>query len=277
VISLVVLTHNRLDLLRKCVENVLGRTSDATREIVIWNNASTDGTAEYLATLADPRIEVVNHAENIGQNAYAAAFALTTQAYMIELDDDVTDAPQNWDRTLLDAFVQLPEIGFLAANLVDDPNDEASYVMHHHYRHRYTRVEENGIRLLKGPTGGGCTLTSRELHDRVGGFRQQKDKVFWLEDQAYVEDIAKLGYEPAFLEDLRVHHTGGPYYAPPSPEKAEYWDAVVRWRLRKIMIKRVLLRIPLVQTLNSRYRWFEPPESPDDWAFSPGTSADRPS
>ena len=48
-ISIVVLTHDRVDLLRKCVENVLARTSDATREIVIWNNASTDGTAEFLA------------------------------------------------------------------------------------------------------------------------------------------------------------------------------------------------------------------------------------
>jgi hypothetical protein len=30
-IAVVVLTHNRVDLLRKCVENVLLRTSDATR------------------------------------------------------------------------------------------------------------------------------------------------------------------------------------------------------------------------------------------------------
>jgi GT2 family glycosyltransferase len=47
-IAVVVLTHSRVHLLRKCVENVLGRTSPATREIVIWNNASTDGTREYL-------------------------------------------------------------------------------------------------------------------------------------------------------------------------------------------------------------------------------------
>ena len=120
-----------MELLRKCVENVLARTSDATREIVIWDNASSDGTAEYLATLSDPRMRVVHHPKNIGQNAYADAFALTTQPFMIELDDDVTDAPQDWDRTLLDAFRKLPHIGFLAANLVDDPHDVASYVLHH--------------------------------------------------------------------------------------------------------------------------------------------------
>lgn len=278
-ISLVVLTHNRVHLLQKCVENVLARTSPATREIVIWNNASTDPTAAYLATLTDPRIRVVDHPKNIGQNAYAEAFALTTQPYMVELDDDVTDAPERWDETLLEAFRALPKIGFLAANLVDDPNDVASYVLHHlrveadpdAYRH----VVENGIRLRKGPTGGGCAITSRELHDRVGGFRQETGKVFWLEDHAYIDDIAKLGYEAAYLEDLRVHHTGGPYYAPPSPEKKRYWDAFERDVRRKMMVKRVLYRVPFVPRLNERRRWFEPPASRaevDRWFSPPGAT-----
>jgi len=259
VISIVVLTHNRAHLLRKCVENVLARTSDSTREIVIWNNGSSDGTADYLNTLADPRLQVVNHDRNIGQNAYADAFALTTQPYMVEIDDDVTDAPPRWDETLLNAFRRLPRIGYLAANLVDDPDDEASYLMHHRRAHLYVRTEENGVRLMKGPTGGGCTMTSRELHDRVGGFRRDGRRVFWLEDQAYVADIAKLGYEAAFLEDLRVHHTGGSYYAPPSPEKVRYWKAFDRKRRRKQTVKRMLLRLPMIAAANERNRWFKPP------------------
>ena len=262
-ISLVVLTRDRLELLRKCVENVLGRTSNSTREIVIWDNASSDGTADYLDNLTDPRIQVVHHPENIGQNAYAHAFALTTQPYMIELDDDVTDAPPEWDRTLLDAFHKVPHIGFLAANLVDDPHDVASYFLHHarpagtHVS--YTSVVENGVRLRKGPTGGGCAITSRELHDRVGGFRQQSSSVFWLEDEAYIADIAALGYEAAYLEDLRVHHTGGPYYAPPSPEKDRYWAKYKRDVRRKMAVKRVIYRIPFFPRLNARRGWFQPP------------------
>lgn len=282
VISLVVLTHSRVELLRKCVENVLARTSGETQEIVIWDNASTDGTADYLATLTDPRFRVVNHPENIGQNAYAEAFAQTTEPYLIELDDDVTDAPQDWDRTLLDAFRRLPRIGFLAANLVDDPNDVASYVLHHvrpgAQADAYTSVVENGVRLRKGPTGGGCAVTSRELYDRVGGFKQQAGSIFWLEDNAYIEEIQGLGYEAAYLEDLYVHHTGGPYYSPPSPEKKRYWDNFERDVRRKMLVKRALYRIPLVPGLNKRRGWFEPPVSKqevDRW-FSPPGATTRP-
>ena len=46
--GIVVLTHNRVDLLHGMRRNLLLRTSEATREIVIWDNASPDSTEAYL-------------------------------------------------------------------------------------------------------------------------------------------------------------------------------------------------------------------------------------
>jgi GT2 family glycosyltransferase len=257
-ISIVVLTHNRVHLLRQCVANALARTSDATKEIVIWNNASTDGTREFLDSLTDPRLRVVHHPENIGQNGYARAFARTSGEYLVELDDDVIDAPHGWDKTLLDAYEVLPTVGFLAANLVDDPNDTGSRTMRER-ADQYTSVTVNGQKLLKGPVGGACAITSRELHDRVGGFPQNTGKAFYLEDAAYVAKIGAIGYEAAFLEDLRVHHAGGPYYAEDSPGKRAYWENYAKAMARKNAIKRALLSLPFVSGLNERFRWFQPP------------------
>ena len=42
---------------------------------------------------------------------------------------------------------------------------------------------------------------------------QHTKEIFWLEDEAYIEDIERLGFGAAVLADLRVHHTGGPYYS----------------------------------------------------------------
>lgn len=258
-IAVVVLTHNRLHLLKQCVENVLLRTSPATREIVVWDNASTDGTAEFLASLEDERIRVLRSETNIGQNGYARAFRQTRSPYLIEVDDDVTDAPASWDATLLHAFKRLPDVGFLAADLEDDPNDEASRYRHQIRAHLYTLVEENGVRLLQGPAGGGCAITSRELNERVGGFREYPDKVFWLEDERYIRDIGELGYRASVLADLRVHHTGGPFYSEITKEKAEYWAAYWRRRARRTAVKRVLIRVPFVRRLNTRFAWFVAP------------------
>jgi glycosyltransferase involved in cell wall biosynthesis len=258
-IAIVVLTHDRAHLVSKCVENVLLRTSDATKEIVIWDNASTDGTAEYLATLTDPRIRVIRSEENVGQNAYARAFRATSAPFLIEIDDDVTDAPDGWDRMMRDAYVALPQVGFLAADLEDDPNDEASRVRHHVRPHEYEPVEVNGVRLLTGPAGGGCAITSRWLNELAGGFKESKTEVFWLEDARYIGDIHALGYRSAVMADLRVHHTGGPYYSSIPKEKAEYWRKYWARKRRRTAVKRALVAVPGVRALNARFGWFEAP------------------
>ncbi len=262
-IAIVVLTHNKRDLLVKCVENVLARTSEATREIVIWNNASIDGTKEYLDSLDDPRISVIHHPENIAQNAYAEAFPSTTSEYFIDLDDDIIDAPYHWDKTLLAAFQRLPHIGFLAANLVENEHDPAARAMYGKNRDRYKVVEVRGVKLkTAGPVGGGCTMTSRTIHDEVGGFPTDSKRVFFLEDAAFIEKIRAVGYEAAYLEDLKVFHAGGTYYSQYyAPEKYKFWLEYRRKRARKDAIKRILLKLPWVASLNARFQWFHPPET----------------
>jgi glycosyltransferase involved in cell wall biosynthesis len=258
-IAIVVLTHNRVHLLRQCVENVLSATSVATREIVIWNNGSTDGTRAYLDGLDDPRFIAVHHETNIGQNGYARGFGMTSSDYLVELDDDVVGAPDGWDAILLDAYKRLPTIGFLAADLQDDPHDLATHVRYRIRPHEYTTDEINGVKLLRGPTGGACAMTSRELYLRVGGFREHRKSVFWQEEPAYIEDIGVLGYEPAVLAGLLVHHTGGEYYGATSPEKTAFWDAYWKMRARRVAIKKVVFRLPFFRRLNARYGWFLAP------------------
>jgi GT2 family glycosyltransferase len=258
-VAVVVITYNRAHLLRRCVENVLQRASPATTEILVWDNGSTDGTADYLDALDDARIRAVHHPRNLGQNAYAEAFALVGGDHLVELDDDVIEAPHAWDATLLEAFERLPEIGFLAADLVDNPHDQAAVVRYRVRPHLYVPFELHGVRLLDGPAGGGCAMTSRELYDRVGGFRRHARLVFWSEEAAYIEDIERLGYRKAVLADLKVLHAGGPYYSEQPPEKLEFWSRRARLQARKDAVKRVLLFLPLVRRLNARYRWFAEP------------------
>jgi GT2 family glycosyltransferase len=196
-------------------------------------------------------------------NAYAQAISLTSQDYLVEVDDDVVEAPPRWDETLLDAFLRIPDIGYLAANLVDDPNDSASqYIKYlHEQRSAYTQRDIDGIAILEGPTAGTCTMTSRELYQRVSGFGQNAKSVYWHEDARYVREIHRLGYRSAVLEDLRVWHAGGPYYSKPSPAKLAFHRRHARVNARKDFVKRLLLRAPFIAALNTRLGWFEPPHT----------------
>ncbi len=259
-IAIVVLTYDRVHLLRHCVENVLARTSDATHEIVIWNNGSSDGTREYLDAIEDPRIRVVHHPENIGLNAYAAICPETTADHLLELDDDVVDAPWNWDRDLLEAYRRLPDVGYLQAKLADDGHSPGADLLYRINADVYKLRVRNGVRLLEdGPVGGGCTITSRALHDEVGGFRTDK-KAFYREDQAYIQAIRKLGYRAAILDEVVVVHHGGEHYSEVVPEKVEFYRRRNRRIARKNAIKRTLLAVPFVRPLNRRFGWFKPPQ-----------------
>jgi GT2 family glycosyltransferase len=261
-IAIVVLTYNRVGLLRQCVENVLLRTSRATREIVIWNNASSDDTRRYLDGLHDPRFRIIHHPENIGQNAYSRAFPMTTAPYLIEIDDDVVDAPEGWDQTLLESFLKLPSIGFLQAQLADDGFSPGADLFYRSKAGLYRRKKVNGVNLwVDGPVGGGCTITSRELHDRVGGFKESKKHVFWHEDAKYIEEIEELGYGKAILADVVVVHHGGIHYSEFTPEKQAYYSDRNRREARKRALKNALLRLPFMASLNERFGWFEPPQS----------------
>jgi GT2 family glycosyltransferase len=276
VIGIVVLTHNRAHLLRRCVENVLLRTSELTREMVIWNNASTDGTRDYLDSLRDPGIRVVHYSQNIAMNALPRAIRLTTAPYVIELDDDVVEAPDRWDETLLNAFRRLPEIGFLCASIAYDPSDAASRYLHYMREEvgAYTAHEIDGVRILRGSVGGACTMTSRELYERVGGFKEHKKLAYWRPDIPYQRAIRKLGYDSAFLADLEVRHEGGPSYSEPPHPKLEYHEHEGRLRARKDKVKRLILALPFAAALNRRYRWFDPPTPPyDPKTYDPDSQA----
>ena len=255
-IAVVVLTHNRRHLLEQCITHVLGRTSEHTGEILVWDNGSDDDTAEFLATVTDPRFRVVRHEENIGLNAYDPAIRLTRAPMIVALDEDVVDAPPRWDEALLDAFGKLPSVGFLVANLAENPDDRTTSIMYGSNAPLYRVVERNGVRLkVGGPVGGWCAMTSRELYDAVGGIGRRRF-TYWYWDGAYISKLAKSGYEAAFLNDLQVRHSGGPVYSSDSPQKLEFWRAQERRVRRRRAVKRVLSRIPPVRRLNERHHWF---------------------
>jgi GT2 family glycosyltransferase len=279
VIAIAVLTHNRLPVLRQCVENVVARTSELTSEIVIWNNSSEDGTREYLASLSDPRLKIVNHAENIAMNAIGRAFRLTTAPYLIELDDDVVDAPERWDETLLAAYRRLPRIGLLCASIAYDPDDPASRYLKYMREEvgAYVAREINGVRILEGSVGGACTMTSRALYDRVGGFKEHRRYPYWRPEIPFQRAMRKLGYYSAFLADLEVRHQGGSETKPPRP-KAVYHEYEYRSRARKNVVKRMILSVPFAAALNRRYRWFDPPMPKyDPLAYGAEARAEQPS
>lgn len=98
--SVILPTYNRIKTLPRAVASVLAQ-DEPDFELIIVDDASTDGTRDYLATLDDPRIRIVlmerNGGPSVARNAGIAAAAAPALAF---LDSDDVYRPTRLSRTL---------------------------------------------------------------------------------------------------------------------------------------------------------------------------------
>ncbi|MFG6539298.1 MULTISPECIES: glycosyltransferase [unclassified Sulfitobacter] len=95
----IVVTYNRLDQLRKTVGRLLESSAAELTGLVVVDNASTDGTAEWLAAQNDPRL--VNHRLEInsgGAGGFEAGMRFvmaqeTPPDWVLLMDDDGRPEP----------------------------------------------------------------------------------------------------------------------------------------------------------------------------------------
>ena len=89
-ISIIILSHNRLDDLRANLPALLSGLG-TEMELVVVDNASTDGSCEFLDEFREvyPTVKLVLHDSNtgvaIGRNS---GFRVATGEYVVSLDDD---------------------------------------------------------------------------------------------------------------------------------------------------------------------------------------------
>ena len=109
-LSIILPTYNRVDRLRQAIDALLRQAGDpAAYEVLVVDNNCTDGTADFLAGIDDPRVRVIHerrqglsHARNTGlSEAHGAIVAFT--------DDDVEVAP-DWVSTVIAELRSHPEV-----------------------------------------------------------------------------------------------------------------------------------------------------------------------
>jgi len=114
-VCIVLATHNRLEYTRKTISRLL---EDPTEEfdLYLWDNASTDQTAEYLKEgLSDARIqEVILSKENVGLTGAMNYVWGKTKAELVgKLDNDCLVTP-GWTRIFAKAHKDIEKLGAVA-------------------------------------------------------------------------------------------------------------------------------------------------------------------
>lgn len=254
-INCVVVTYNRLALLKECLD-ALDKQTYPIHKIVIVDNCSTDGTGAFLESLANQsRYMIIRTTENIGGSG---GFSLGLKTAVLDgcdyawlMDDDTIPQP-----TALEELVKAVSLdktpGFICSRV--NWTDGTPHVMN-----KASVIHENGnpVKVTKGNVSAfRCNLCSfvsvlinSEAVYQLG--LPVKEFFIWCDDIEYTLRIARAGYPCFYVETSVVYHKTVSNYAP-SIDKA---PATMAWRFyyqarNRCYMKRQQIKVKLFFVLS---------------------------
>lgn len=209
-VSFFIITHNRLKFLKKCVNSLIPTIKNLDYELIIWDNNSADGTAEYLKTLQHERIRIIFSKENIGTNAKSQAVSNCKGEFIFGIDDDVLEFPENWAEKMIEAYKSVPRLGYLSADVIQNQYTNGAKPSEELY---YDLKINNSDKIIQiGPAGGWCFLVSKNIIKKIGNFSNIKRRIFFSEDGDFLNRLKRKGYRFGILKGVKVFHATGEYY-----------------------------------------------------------------
>ena len=117
-LTIVIVSYNTAEMTTDCLRRIQAAGGDFTKEIVVVDNASADGTSERIAR-EFPSIRLIANAENVGfGRANNQAIAEGMGRYVLLVNSDAAVPPDALRKTL-DFMDGHPDCGISGARVVD--------------------------------------------------------------------------------------------------------------------------------------------------------------
>lgn len=194
-ITAVVVSYNRKELLVDCIKSILSQTRKPD-QVVIINNASTDGTLDTLKSMGyttNPCIFIISMEKNIGGAGgfhEGIKYAYNNNADWIWcMDDDCIPYPDALELLLAPIYLkEIQEIGFLASRvlwtdgnpcLMNLPVAHPLWIQSHSVSYELSRIIGSSFVSM---------LINREAIEKVG--YPVKEFFIWFDDAEYSRRIS---------------------------------------------------------------------------------------
>jgi GT2 family glycosyltransferase/tetratricopeptide (TPR) repeat protein/2-polyprenyl-3-methyl-5-hydroxy-6-metoxy-1,4-benzoquinol methylase len=207
--SIVLVTHNQLAYTIECLDSIRQHT-DEPYELICVDNASTDGTVEYLRSL--PGVRLLVNPDNRGFPAAANQGIRTATGSQVLLLNNDTVVTTGWLMRLLRALHEDAKVGLVGpySNIAsgrqrltpsyEDLSEVDGFAWDWGNRH-------DGFREEVETLSGFCLLIRREVVDAVG-LLDERFGVGCLEDDDYCVRARRAGYRTVLARDAFIHHFG---------------------------------------------------------------------
>jgi len=196
-VAIVIPVFNQLNYTRGCIESLrAGGIADA--QIIVINNASTDGTLEYLN--ANPQIQAAHNAANLGcGGAWTQGSKLSKSPWTVVMNNDVL-VPRGCMEGLVD-FATKENFDIVSPAMCEG---EMDYDLASHA----TEVMKQMKDVVRSDIAYGvCFMVHRRVFEVIGYF-DNDPKLGGYEDDEYFRRARKAGFRLAVTGRAFLHHFG---------------------------------------------------------------------
>ncbi len=253
-VSAVVVNWNGREHLEVCLGSLLRQR--ASLEVILVDNASTDGSVEHVRTLFGDRVQIIELDDNVGYGAgLNAGIERARGRFLFALNTDTELAPACL-ATLVDSADRFPNVGTFAPKILSfqDPQvlDNAGHLLYpdglSRGRGRLERDHGQYDREEEILIASGCAmLMRRSMLADIGLF--DADLFAYCEDTDLALRAQLKGWRCRFVPAAVVYHKYSAATAPYSPEKAFLVERNRVWVSTKCLPAPILAMTPLFTTL----------------------------
>lgn len=234
-LSIVIVNWNGRGFLPDCLRSIVQDPPKTSFEIVVVDNASSDGSVEWLKSdearemLGDTKFRLIESKENLGfGRANNLAFKETDSKYVFVLNPDSVVFKGGIDK-LIETLELDDRIGMTAPRLIDENGDLGASVIAFHPTPLSIVVEEfqlfqvlpknltrywlygrhwdYDVRRPVPLVAGAAMMCKREMINDVGGFND--DIFMYGEDLEWCVAVYRAGWQIYFEPDVEVLHKCG--------------------------------------------------------------------
>ncbi|MCC6546168.1 glycosyltransferase [Candidatus Sumerlaeota bacterium] len=227
-LSVIVVNFNCRGLLRDCLESLAGAAPQRELEIIVVDNASSDG-APQMVREQFPHVKLIANADNRGfTHANNQGIEIARGRYMLLLNNDTRVLPAAFEKAI--AWMDRnPDAGAAGLKLLNEDGSlqlscrrfpsfsQALFNRHsaltrifpaNKFSREYLMTDFRHDRIQDVDwVSGACLMLRREIHEQIGGL----DERFFMysEDVDYCYRVWAAGHRVVYLPFARVTHLIG--------------------------------------------------------------------
>ncbi len=221
-VTVSVAVFNKLEYTIQCLQSIFRTCDPALYDLVIVNNASTDGTTEWLnnvmpgiAPKDKNRITVLNNLENIGfARAHNQAFRECKTEFFLLLNND-TLARENWLPPMVKQMSLIPNAGVVGSKLITpmiNGIQHAGVVFDGIFPvHRLFGAPSDHPTVIRSAlvpaVTGACLMIRSEIFAQLNGLDERF--VNGWEDMDLCLKVRELGFEIVYEAGSVLYHYEG--------------------------------------------------------------------